>query len=375
MTHIRILHAPNKHTSLGFTLIELLVALVIGLLSLYAVYQVFSGNERTNRTITSVNEAQTSGIFSILLLEQLIQSAGVWHANSGPNAQLLANNCATGVDLGGVASPATLSLRPLPLVIRASATDPNNYDDIFVFSGGAARHVDPIAVSAVDDAAETITVASPFGFRAGDTVIGVNTAGCAIYRIVNDSTLNITSTQATSRYQGINAPTTATQLIDLGNPVRYHFFVDNNSVLQMAEWTPDASGNGQWTLSNTETIANNVVFFRAQYGIDTVNDRRVDTWADASAIPWNYASLLTANINAIQQIKTVRIAIVVRADEPEKAETFNQPTNFTVFPCPVGMTCSPAVPLDYLPGTGPGGTTFRYRLYETEIPLRNTIWA
>ncbi len=366
--------ADLRH-SRGFSIVELLIALIISLLALYAVYSVFSGNERVNRTITSVNEAQVSGMYSIFLLRQSIESAGV-RIIERPNAQLL-NGCPGGIGLGGIPSPASLSLRPLPLVIAQRTVDASVYDEIFVFSGGASRHVDPLTITAVDTSASQFTVNSPFGLHAGDGVIVADASGCAIYRIEADSVLDVArTTTAISTYQGSADPEIDAQLVDLGDPVRHHFYVDESLSLQMAVWRLSNPGNGQWTLTETIPVTGSVVFFRAQYGLDTDGDQSVDTWQDAIA-PWDYDTLLSADIAVIRQIKTIRVALVVRVDEPEKTQTFNQATRFTVLTCPGGMTCSTpttGIQLNYAPGTAPGGMTYRYRLYETEIPLRNTIW-
>lgn len=369
------------------TIVELMVAVLIGLLSMYAVYRVYEGTERTKRTIASVGDTQIAGLYSIFLLEQDIHNAG---SGLMRNTTELANGCPGGIAMGGVASPATLSFRSLPVYISPSTvTVPGflaaRFDEVFTFSGGSSRHIRPVGITAVTPP-DTATVASPFGFKDGDAVIEMATTGCSIYRVNGNSVVNATNGTATAVLVGNGAPTLGATLVDLGVPVRHHFYVDQNNTLQMAEWTlpnPGQLGAGQWRLNRTDPIVSNVVFFQAQYGRDTTPTATgaINTWTGSrDTNPW-LASLMNATTPAaaiadIRQIKAVRLAIIVRSDEPESPATFNQATSFTPFQdCPAGMTCLPAAAaINFPAGTGPGGTTYRYRMYETIVPLKNAVW-
>ncbi|MDR0770298.1 MAG: PilW family protein [Burkholderiales bacterium] len=398
----------------GVTLVELMIAMLIGLMSMHAIYKVYEGTERVKRNVASVGNAQISGLYSTFLLEQHIHDAG-----SGImfNGEALAT-CVPG-DAGGGGANTTnvaLSLRPLPVIIDPNTAHPDsgNFDDIYIFSGSTASHLAPITV--VGDGPQT-TVAASSGFAAGDVLVDMlvpprRTAGtpppipplpattaCQAYLVDDtpgrgvvtcdgavvtpETPLAGTSASCTVTLDLLGAETPAidNQLVNLGTPTRRHFYVDADNTLQMKEWVLNTGGT--WDLDRVEPVITGVVSFRAQYGIGSItNDLNlsdnyvigpVDQWvfADADsgwdmatvqALPWNDAP----GQAAIRQIKAVRLSIIVRADEPD--HQFTQPTSLTQFAeCPTGMTCpdSPAP-------TFPAG--WRYRMYETEIPLKNAIW-
>lgn len=394
----------------GMTIVELMVAVLIGLLSMYAVYRVYEGTERTKRNITSVGGAQIAGLYSVFVLEKSIQGAGSTmmtplDVNGTPgNGPLLANcindvgnNTWGTVTGGGMASPATFSLRPIPVLIVPNRVD---FDDIFVFSGNSTFHLDPVDVAGVNVAGgvQTTTITTPFGFKDGDVLVdtltgtGAPNAACQAYLVPRNSTdpngnspANIATGTVALNLQGVGGPAVNNRLVDLGNPIRRHFYVDNANTLLMEEWTLNAGGT--WNRARIDPIISGVISLRALYGIGpvTVNiDSRsnnvigpVGQWVLGDNLPWDAASILASPLqapppaNTIRQIKAVWLSIIVQVDEPELDNDVaaTLPTNFIQFAvCPQGTTCptpSPVVPL-------PEGR--RYRMYESVIPLINVIW-
>jgi hypothetical protein len=155
-------------------------------------------------------------------------------------------------------------------------------------------------------------------------------------------------------------------------------------------------------------IAQNVVLMKVQYGIDLNADGAVDCWTPADNTnvcadgkDYSAASVRIFSLADLNRILAVRIGLVVRSDEPD-LRVLTDPTNPTLideakalksgtrsqpylFNCstntnaacqsrvkvpmgagaPVGApTCAPAVICDY----------WRYRTYETIVPLRNAIY-
>ncbi|MDR2244999.1 MAG: PilW family protein [Burkholderiales bacterium] len=362
----------------GTTLVELMVAVLIGTLSMYAVYQTFEVSERTKRTVASVGSAQISGLYSTFLLEESIQNAGSGLMANGtalahcPNDPIGAPDTPSGTSVA-------LSLKPLPVVI--DPTDNANFDDIYVFGGRSSRNIVPLTVSGGN--ADT-----PFGFKQDTVLVDVKGA-CAPYLVTADiapqQATETVNTSVSAHVLGADgAPPDGASLIDLGEPSRLRFFVDDKNTLQVEVWrlNPGLPTDGQWVRVRTDPVIPGVMLLKAQYGIDTTvsatnRGTGVTNWVDATTAPWDMETLqeITSFVPAAQ-IKAIRLAIIVRADEPENSATFNQDTQFTVFQnCPVGdCTAAPPIPITFDAGSGPGGTTYRYRMYEKVIPLRNTIW-
>jgi len=160
------------------------------------------------------------------------------------------------------------------------------------------------------------------------------------------------------------------------------------------------------TVATPVPVAQNIVLMKVQYGVDNTGDGAVDCWtpADNSTAcgDFSVAAVRAAPLAKLNQILAVRIGVVVRSDEPDlklttdpanaelQAEArailnatrpptilFNCSTNNAacqsrvVVPAGAGVSlgssnCAPAAVIcDY----------WRYRTYETVIPLRNAIFS
>lgn len=166
-------------------------------------------------------------------------------------------------------------------------------------------------------------------------------------------------------------------------------------------------------------IAQNVVLMKVQFGIDTsaplptgALDGTVDCWTSETqlcpvgVIPnWDPATLVQAGVpaapfipaNALNRIVAVRIGLVVRSDEPDMRDpalfvstsqtidgtSGTRPATNTaratyLFNCAANTTigCPGRVPVST--GTAPTDIMrdgYRYRVYESVIPLRNSIYS
>jgi hypothetical protein len=148
-------------------------------------------------------------------------------------------------------------------------------------------------------------------------------------------------------------------------------------------------------------LAQNVVLLKAQYGIDTDGNNLLDCWTgadnnntcgngvDYSGPPSPYDANDPAGLGTfaaglvnsvasrarVRSVKAVRVAIVVRSEHQERtgdafsADLVGQTA--TLFNCAANnATCQGRIQID--------NTVLkdynRYRIYETVIPLRNSIW-
>ncbi|MDR2710662.1 MAG: PilW family protein [Burkholderiales bacterium] len=386
----------------GMSIIELMVAVLIGVLAMYAVYLVYEGTERTKRNVTSVGDTQVAGLYSIFVLESDIKNAGSGIINAGISGQqgngpLLAN-CSNagntwGTAFGSLTTPATFSFRPTPVLIVPNTGNPN-YDDIYVSSGNSTFYAEPVAITV----AAGTTIAAPAGIKQGDVLVDTGTlageaiaagALCQAYLVPNTALPNgvfpaNAAGLVTLNLQGASAPTASNWLVNLGVPVRRHFYVDNNNTLQMEDWA--LGTNGTWNRTRTDPVVTGVISLRAAYGIAPAPAGgitnlsgnnvigAVDTWTFATS-PWDAATILNMpSLDTVRQIKAVWLSIIVQSDEPEfdSKVAATLPTTLTQFQtqdCPTGATACPTPNMVTLPSGG-----HRYRMYETMIPLVNTIW-
>lgn len=108
-------------------------------------------------------------------------------------------------------------------------------------------------------------------------------------------------------------------------------------------------------------LARDVIGFRAQYGITdgTPNSTTVATWQDADAAPFD-----ALDSSAIARVRALRIGIVTRSPQREKANNAGVCEASDAKPTLFGVTVEPDV-VDW--------QCFRYRSAVSVLPLRNLV--
>jgi type IV pilus assembly protein PilW len=119
-------------------------------------------------------------------------------------------------------------------------------------------------------------------------------------------------------------------------------------------------------------VVSNVVNLKFQYGIDSNGDGTLDTWVSAASPgAWAPAALLAAPRSTLERIKAIRIGLIVRSEQRDRRLTSGY--HWVLFDCESDdkSTCP-----GRLEGTigGPATGSYRYRAFETIVPLRNVIW-
>ena len=334
----------------GGSLAELLVGVLVGLVVIVVMLDVFANTEALKRNATGLAEAQQTGALSTFIL-------GVELANAGNGLAAAAHALAACPDTGDIAT----TLRPIPVLITAAAAA-GTPDAVVVNYGGAAALAAPMPFAAAAPAGSAYRVHAPTGFAAGDEIVAIGPGGrCAATTAITvsppdaDGVADIAHANLTDAF-----PATA-GLLDLGpqggrRRVRYDVVDGTLRSLDLA--VPEATPN---------PLASNVVNMKLQYGVDTDDDGYLDSWASATAAPWDPPSVLAAPAAALARITAVRLGLVVRSDTYDRAVT--APYDWVLFDC---AEEDKARCPGRLAGTLP--PHWRYRMYETVIPLRNAIW-
>ncbi|HEY8242015.1 MAG TPA: PilW family protein [Casimicrobiaceae bacterium] len=344
----------------GISLIELMVGVVIGLLAVLVIYQTFAVAEGVKRQTISAGDAQKTGMIATYLLGSELSSAG-----SG--IMLNQDDLATCLDTGNVAT----TMRPFSVMITPGA-NAATADELVVNYSTARSVVTPSIFMAKTDAGGTqFTVQSPTGFKKGDMIATISGSGDCERHVVSAVTgpdangnvvLDLDATVA--------APIAKTPSFDVMPSMRLVNLGPANSTQRVRY---DVVGG---VLRSTDLVtagataqplASSIMNLKALYGIDTDGNGTVDEWTPATG---NYtpAKVLAAAGTELRRIKAVRLGMVVRSDEYDRdAPAYG----WTLFEC----TTQEAV--DYIcPAklTGTLGANYKYRVYETIIPLRNPMW-
>ena len=339
----------------GFTLVEILVGVVIALIAILVIYQVFSAAEGIKRNTTGTSDAQLAGLFSSFALSLEI-------ANAGNGISTASRDLDTCADTGNIAT----TLRPISVIITDSGSI-DTPDSLVVNYAVSSRLVVPALFTNTAAPGDQYQVQTPNGVEVGDMIVAISQTGDCASSVVSavtapDGNGIVTITHAPPA--GVTFPSSSL-MFNMGpanrvQRVRYDVASDTLRSLDLlnAGATP-------------VPLASNIVNLKFQYGIDTDNNGYLDTWVPATGA-WAPAQMMVAPNDKLNQIKAIRMAIVVRTEQFDRDMGDWKPPQPLFTDC--GSAACPA-PLDItiVKSTSPVGN-FRYRTYENVVPLRNNVW-
>ncbi|MDP1733482.1 MAG: PilW family protein [Sulfuritalea sp.] len=412
---------PSPFLVAGFSLVEVMVAMVIGLLGILVMTQVFSLFEGQRRTTSGGSDAITGGAIALNGVQRDIQQSG-W----GISALQVIGCTVTGqwgTNVALTPTGPTIALPLVPVTINSAlipAGDPNT-DTLLLVSGNSNGTVEgDIIKSVVVGPPAGFVVTSPTVFNAGDRLVAITQSP---QPVPCNQTLGVVGGASTSTTV-ITTDTTAVastvqgpRLFNLGTRPKVQAYAVRNGKLTVCDYTTNDCGaactaadgpagtvvggscNASWL-----QIASDIVSLRAQYGRDTTDGNPLDPTIsmDGVADVWDrtvatsltpVSAIAAANTNTcgLVRVSAIRLALVARSTQPEKA--------------PGGVSVTAAAPLPALPWaldwagsnpaavavnaanaaavrinltqTRPDTTTwptwadFRYKVFETTVPIRN----
>ena len=338
----------------GATLLDVLVGLGVGLLAMVIVHQAFVAVDKVRRDAASVADAQSSGAFALYAMTSQIGNAG---AGTTAAAQWLDTCPAT-------ANIAT-TLRPLDVLITDGGAADRS-DSLVVRQATAPIIATPAAFAAPAATGASFHVESVDGvFAVGDRVVAISRTGaCAMAQLTAVGAAVAGVVDLAHSAITVDMPVTSV-LLNLGPAARA-------SVLR---YDVSADVLRSTDLANADApvpLTSNVINVKFQYGIDSDGDGMLDTWASAgSSGSWTPAVLLAAPRATLERIKAVRIGVIVRADRIDRALT--RAYHWVLFDCELDdKSACPGRLEGTIAGSASGG--YRYRAFETIVPLRNVIW-
>lgn len=337
----------------GVTLVDVLVGLAVAMLTMVIVYRAFVAIETVRNNLAATSDAQDAGAFALSLLSVQIGNAGAGIAGAGRWLE----TCPSATDVAA-------SLRPISVLIFDSGS-PDQPDSIAVRTARTPQMAMPAAFATEAPLGANFRIESPDGIAAGDRVIAISRTGqCAAARITGVGAPVAGVVEISHSPVAIDLPA-ASLLLDLG-PAALASTARYDVAAGTLRSTDVANGDAP------NPLVANIVNLKFQYGIDSDGDGTLDTWALASAPgPWNPATLLASPRATLDRIKAIRIGVIARAGERDRELT--QPFRWVLFDCelPDKSACA-----GRLEGTiaGTAGGSYRYRAYETVVPLRNVLW-
>ncbi len=391
-------YTANPFRNSGFSLVEIMVGIAIGLLGVLVMMQVSVIFEGQKRTTTTGSDALTNGMTTLYSVEQDVRRAGYGLGVTG----------ALGCDVKRSANGAATSFKLTPITITDGANGLPDTIRILASSKGGWSVPNTITTNHPLQATNIFL----------NTTLGVNVGDMMV--LYQAGAPNCTLIQATSIPNGnvqiLHQPLPVSPSIIKWNPpsgdgiyppggfsvgataINLGSLIDHTYSIGTAGPSFNLLLTDYSTSTNSPTdqiVASDIVNLQAQYGFDTSSPQ-----TDAQVTRWS-AAMLDADGNGIvgdsgdlARIYAVRMAVVARSTLKEKpnpatgicditiatatanpARAANNPTWTAANPT-TGALETTAIDVS----RNPDGTAnsawqcYRYKVFETVIPLRNLLW-
>ncbi|MEO8297442.1 MAG: PilW family protein [Burkholderiales bacterium] len=383
----------------GVSLIELMVGMAIGLLAVLVITQVTTVFEARKRQTATGSDAQLNGALALHTLQRDVEMSGYGLTSGGVLGCTEIRGARSGTDYNR-----TMAAVLITQGSGASGTETGQADAIQLLMSSQSSFSLPMRLRENHTRQDTqfvLTERTNVGNRQGDLLLVVPNATaasspspsptnqvspnwCTLAMINTDPATtgdNLTHGTAggawnqdvgTTKFPGtLNNDVSyaaGSYVINLGTLIDRCYFVagSNQRCGLVADSSESAYSLHQRTFSTTdgsttnEELFANIVNLQATYGLDTNADGSVDSWTTTTpttAAGWN-------------QVLAVRIGVLSRASQYDQDEVTDaaptwQPDGqsnlaFTLPPCPSGeATC---------------WKHYRYRVFESVVPLRNMLW-
>ena len=356
----------------GFSLIEILIGIGIGMVGIMIVLQALKIWSAQNRTTTAGADAQINGSIAIYEIDRDIKLAGLGFGTAKGGA-LGCEVSAYNSTRGGV--------YPTPLFrMQAVTIEPdtdNGRDTVTVLYGNSNR-----LTSDTNFTSSTATSKEAFrqgGFNIGDVLVAASeTVGmpCRMVAVTDNTNVDgktlVHATGAWNDPSATNLPYASGQLYNLGPTPQRRVWRVRNSRL---EWYNDLTVQPSQRDSRSQQVAEQIINLKALYGLASgaAGAGVVDTWATTAPDP--------------SAVRAIRVGLLARSRQYERSllpdgtccvnVTTATPTWFgTDADAPFVVknlddSDASSVPVDDFNNW----RRYRYRVYETIIPLRNVIWG
>ena len=351
----------SRHLQAGLSLVEVMVAVLIGLIGILIITQAYITGDRFNRSTLGEGGAQTNGLIALYSVERDVRLSGYGIANSA------ALGCGEihwyyDPDYSGSAGGTLPDIKLAPILITVTA---GQADQITVMYGADAERMMPSSITAFNASSSEVTVDGTAGFKENDLVLLVGTGGCTLGKItqVQPGPQKLQLNPGVSAPQNPPAwgsfPTTyasGDMIMNLGNPIVRTYSIASNK-LRVTEGLLQSGAN------TPQELVDGIMDMRAQYGKDTTGDGVVDTWNNTEPL----------NSTEWTQVLALRMAVLARIGNFERPSVSGGNCDATTAANAPTWSGGAFGEIDVATVTSED-RCYRYRVFETTIPIRNMIW-
>ena len=386
---------PGLHKNGGFSLVELMVSVVIGMLALLFAMRLMTGSEQTRQSAMGGSDSMQNGMLALFSI-----SGDAGQAGYGLNDPLVTGCNTVFSDTGGyslaAATRGSSTIHPIaPVVIESNAAGP---DKVTFYSGTSVAGTATLRILAnYVNGARIYVDRIPYGFSQGDAIlVAPEPAGgdCALAQLSDNpddlppppgQQYVVVSQASGYRFNSGNLGASftggASRLYNLGaaSALSFHTWSVADGFLRLSATNIGSS-------AAAAAVADNIVSLKAQYGFDTRAGNAFDPAAGLQVTQWS-STMINADGDSVtggpgdwQRIAAVRLAVVARSKNPERAgaggscsATASKPGAFGTA-APAGVDAVP-VSIDVAVNGDPvDWHCYRYRVFETIVPFRNASW-
>lgn len=363
----------------GMSLVETMVGLTLGVVVSFIITQVWGNFEGQKQRSVSGTSAQESGLLALTELEQDIRSAGAGFTDS---AALDCTNTFSYYDDGTTqVSPAPgfgggMSMVPVRIIDGGTGSD-----TLTVKRGADFLGAIPASITKpMPPSSSELNVNNVTGFEDNDIVLAMSASG-------NCTVMQVTQVQPSPHNLQHNpgGTTTYNPPPSFQNANGWPGYVKDDKVMKigkMLAYTYAVNASNQLTLTDlnlpiasaTSVLAPDIVKIKAQYGIAPALSQDVNDWVNATAASgWD-----TLDKVKVKRIKAIRLVVVARSAKREGNNVTTPCTNVSGTvnngPCAWSDSANDPAPVIDL-SSDADWQRYRYRVYQTIIPIRNIIWA
>jgi type IV pilus assembly protein PilW len=360
----------------GMSLVELMVGMVIGLIGIVIITHLYLVNEEYKRSTTGSGTAQVNGAIALFSLERDVRMSGYGIAHSNAlgcscagagcsPVQYFYNNVYS-YPPAGAAAGALQALNFVPVMITqgfAGTTDALTV----LYSGSQQRMLPGTLQENMPNAGSNFKVDGTTGYAVGDMVVVAQGANCVMAQVTAIQTgasqiEHTANTRNPAAGGTLNSFTQGASVFNLGKPVWRQYSVASNQ-LQVQDLFGLPAGVA------AQPIVEDIVDLQAEYGKDdgvaggTADDGLVDSWD----------TVVPTTVAGWRRVLAIRIGVLARSGNFERPATPGGAcTATTATPTWSGSATAGGVSVFTLPDGLP--SCYKYRVFETVIPLRNMIW-
>jgi type IV pilus assembly protein PilW len=365
---------PMKSRQTGLSLVEIMVAVVIGMIGILIITQAYISSDNFNRATIGEGGAQTNGLIALYSIERDVRTSGYGIADStalgcGEIYWYYNPNYSKNITSGSPLS----RIRLAPIYITTNGAAP---DDLSVMYATDSERMVPTTVKTFTAASSLVELDSKTGFAVNDLILlAKSSGGCTLAKVTSveaDPSKKLQLNPGTPHNPTAwgSFPTSyaiGDLVFNLGATPVVRTYSISSGKLVVSDALQQAAG------AAAVQLMDGIVDLRAQYGKDNGTDNGTvssSTYAPSDGQVDQFSNSAPANSAEWQQVISMRLGVLARIgtyEKPDPATGFCMTT--TAQPTWSGGTFT-AVSV----ASSSADRCYRYRVFETIIPLRNMIW-